>query len=201
MQTGLRFEATVGSFLGTQANFDSNGNFLFDTRVPGDQSYLDVLPSVQFQYNINSSTNIRAAYGRGIARPNYGDLPPFANLDQGGVGGTTRVTTGNPSLIPTHANDFDLLIEHYLKSVGIIQGGWFYKDLTDPIYTVQTTPTSGQFAGFKVSQKINGPGAHITGVEMNWQQHFTFLPGLLNGMGVSANYSYTTSKASFPTAF
>ena len=201
LQTGLRFEATQGSFLGTQANFDSDGNFLFDSRVPGEQSYLDVLPSVQLQYNINGSTNIRAAYGRGIARPNYGDLPPFANLDQGGVGGTTRVTTGNPSLIPTHANDFDLLIEHYLKSVGIIQAGWFYKDLTDPIYTVQTTPTTGPFAGFKVTQKINGPGAHITGVEMNWQQHFTFLPGLLNGMGISANYSYTTSKASFPAAF
>src|ERR1700681_263387 len=104
LQTGLRFEATQGSFLGTQANFDPNGNFLFDSRVPGKQSYLDVLPSVQLQYNINGSTNIRAAYGRGIARPNFGDLPPFANLDQGGVGGTTRGTTGNPSLTPSHPN-------------------------------------------------------------------------------------------------
>ena len=201
LQAGLRFEGTQGSFVGTQANFDPSGNFLSDSQVPGEQSYLDVLPSVQLQYNINGSTNIRAAYGRGIARPNFGDLPPFANLDQGGVGGTTRVFTGNPALIPTHANDFDLLIEHYLKTVGIIQAGWFYKDLSDPIYTVQTTPTSGQFAGFKVTQKVNGPGAHIQGVEMNWQQHFTFLPGLLNGMGVSANYSYTTSKASFPSGF
>ena len=201
LQGGLRFEATQGSFLGTQANFDPNGNFLSDSRVPGEQSYLNVLPSVQLQYNINGSTNIRAAYGRGIARPNFGDLPPFATLDQGGVGGTTRVSTGNPALVPTHANDFDLLFEHYLKSVGIIQAGWFYKDLSDPIYTVQTTPTTGQFAGFKVTQKVNGPGAHIQGVEMTWQQHFNFLPGLLNGMGVSANYSYTTSKASFPIGF
>jgi TonB-dependent receptor len=201
LQAGLRFEGTQGSFLGTQANFDPSGTFLFDSRVPGQQSYLDVLPSVQLQYNINGSTNIRAAYGRGIARPNFGDLPPFATLDQGGIGGTTRVFTGNPALKPTHANDFDLLFEHYLKTVGIIQVGWFYKDLTDPIYTVQTVPTTGPFAGFKVTQKINGPGAHITGVEMNWQQHLSFLPGLLGGMGVSANYSYTTSQASFPIGF
>ena len=201
LQGGLRFEGTQGSFLGTQANFDSTGNFISDTRVPGAQSYLDVLPSVQLQYNLNGSSNIRAAYGRGIARPNFGDLPPFANLDQGGIGGTTRVFTGNPNLIPTHANDFDLLFEHYLKSVGIIQAGWFYKDLSDPIYTVQTVPTTGQFAGFKVTQKINGPSAHISGLEMAWQQHFTFLPGLLKGTGVSANYSYTTSQASFPNGF
>jgi hypothetical protein len=36
---------------------------------------------------------------------------------------------------------------------------------------------------------------------MAWQQHLTFLPGLLNGMGVSANYSYTTSQVSFPVGF
>src|SRR6202163_293177 len=201
LQTGLRFEGTQGSFLGTQANFDPNGNFLFDSRVPGAQSYLDVLPSAQLQYNINGSTNIRAAYGRGIARPNFGDLPPFATLDQGGIGGTTRVFTGNPDLKPTHANDFDLLFEHYLKSVGIIQVGWFYKDLTDPIYTVQSTPTSWPFTGFRVTQKINGPGGHITGIEMNWQQHLRSLPGLLGGIGVSANYIYTTSQASFPATF
>jgi outer membrane receptor protein involved in Fe transport len=81
LQGGVRFEGTQGSFLGTQANFDPNGNFISDSRVPGEQSYLDVLPSVQLQYNLNGSTNIRAAYGRGIARPNFGDLPPFANLD------------------------------------------------------------------------------------------------------------------------
>jgi TonB-dependent receptor len=201
LQTGLRFEGTQGSFLGTQANFDANDVFLFDSRVPGQQSYLDVLPSVQLQYNINGSTNIRAAYGRGIARPNFGDLPPSATLDQGGIAGTTQVNTGNPALVPTHANNFDLLFEHYLKTVGIIQAGWFYKNLTDPIYVVQTVPTSGPFAGFQVRQPINGPGGHIQGVEMSWQQHLRFLPGLLGGIGFSANYSYTTSQASFPIGF
>ena len=198
LQGGVRFEGTQGSFLGTQANFDPNGNFLFDSRVPGEQSYVDVLPSVQLQYNINGSTNIRAAYGRGIARPNFGSLPPFATVNEGGVGGTTIVNTGNPALVPTHANDFDLLFEHYLKTVGIIQAGWFYKALTDPIYTVQTVPTTGPFAGFRVVQPINGPSAHIQGIEMSWQQHLRSLPGLLGGIGVSANYSYTTSQASFP---
>ncbi|MFI5057510.1 MAG: TonB-dependent receptor [Candidatus Acidiferrales bacterium] len=201
LQTGLRFEGTQGSFLGTQANFDPNGNFFSDSRVPGQQSYLDVLPSVQLQYNINGSTNIRTAYGRGIARPNFGDLPPSATLDQGGVGGTTRVFAGNPALVPTHANDFDLLFEHYLKTVGIIQAGWFYKDLTDPIYVVQFVATTGPFAGFQTRQPINGPGGHIQGVEMSWQQHLRSLPGLLGSIGVSANYSYTTSQASFPASF
>jgi TonB-dependent receptor len=122
---------------------------------------------------------------------------PFALVDPS----RNRVSTGNPNLKPTHANDYDLLFEHYLKTVGVIQAGWFYKDLIDPIFQVQISPTTGQFAGFQQRQPINGPNAHIQGVEFAWQQHLKFLPGLLNGMGVSANYSYSTSQSSFPNGF
>src|SRR4029077_8112410 len=36
---------------------------------------------------------------------------------------------------------------------------------------------------------------HIAGLELAFQQHFTYLPGFLNGLGVSANYSSATSQA------
>jgi TonB-dependent receptor len=201
LQGGLRFESTTASFVGTQANFDPNGKFLSDTLVPGQQSYTDVLPSVQFQYRMGGNMNLRVAYGRGIARPNFSDLPPSATIDQAGLGGLTRVRTGNPSLRPTHADNFDLLFEKYLNTVGIIEAGWFYKALNDPIYAVGTIPTTGPFAGDQVIGPINGPSAHLAGIEMAWQQHLRFLPGVLSGMGVSANYSYTTSQANFPAGF
>jgi TonB-dependent receptor len=201
---GLRIEGTQGSFVGTVASFSGTvtdpktGDFIFlgDTPALGEQTYTNFLPSVQVQYNFNGSTNLRAAYGRGIARPNFSDLPPFQLVENG----RNRVTVGNPALRPTHANDFDLLFEHYLKTVGIIEGGWFYKDLSDPIFQIQTTlpATDKSFPGFQQRQPINGRKAYITGVEFAWQQHFSFLPGLLNGLGVSANYSYTTSQAKFP---
>jgi TonB-dependent receptor len=193
---GLRIEGTQGSFVGTVAKFNPDGTFNSDTPAPGTQTYTNFLPSVQVQYNINGSTNIRVAYGRGIARPNFSDLPPFQLVEPG----RNRVSVGNPALKPTHANDYDLLFEHYLKSVGIVEAGWFYKDLSDPIFQIQTTlPASDpNFPNFQQRQPINGRSAHITGVEFAWQQHFNFLPGLLNGFGVSANYSYTTSQAKFP---
>jgi TonB-dependent receptor len=201
---GLRIEGTQGSFVGTVATFSGTmtdpktGDFKFlsDAPAPGEQTYVNFLPSVQVQYNFNGSTNVRAAYGRGIARPNFSDLPPFQSVENG----RNRVTVGNPALRPTHANDFDLLFEHYLKTVGIIEGGWFYKDLSDPIFQIQTTlpATDPNFPNFQQRQPVNGRKAYITGVEFAWQQRFTFLPGLLNGFGVSANYSYTTSQAKFP---
>src|SRR5262249_10627160 len=38
----------------------------------------------------------------------------------------------------------------------------------------------------------------LFGVELAWQQHLTFLPGALKGLGVLANYSHTSSRASVP---
>jgi TonB-dependent receptor len=199
LQGGVRFEGTQGSFVGNKVLLDTNGNWSSTVPVSQEQTYVDVLPSVQFQYTFAANTNLRASYGRGIARPNFSDLPPFSTVDPSGL--ITKVSQGNPNLKPTHANNYDILFERYLKTVGIIQAGWFYKALSDPIYAVQTVPTAGQFAGAQVNQPINGPNAHIQGVEMSWQQHLTFLPGLLKGAGVSANYSYTTSQASFPVGF
>ncbi len=166
------------------------------TRVPGDQTYTDVLPSIQFQYLFGQNTILRAAYGMGIARPNFSDLPPKIVESDGPTPVKSSVSIGNPNLKAEHAQNFDLLIEHYLKPVGVIQGGVFYKYLTDPIFSVQQRLTSGPFAGFLQNGPVNGPTAHITGFEMAWQQRLSFLPGLLNGSGVRANYSYTTSQAS-----
>jgi TonB-dependent receptor len=192
IETGVRIETTRSRFTGYHVTFDSNGTYVSTTPVPGDNLYVNVLPSVNFQYAFTPNTNLRAGYGRGIARPNFSDLPPYileSDVDQ-------QVFVGNPALKPTTANNFDLLGEHYLRPVGLIQAGVFYKDLRDPIFSV--TSPSLDFPGFSQVKPINGAKAHIFGVEAAYQQLLTFLPGVLNGLGVSANYSHTTSKAVVP---
>ena len=192
IETGIRIETTQSSFTGYHVTFDNSGAYVSTTPVPGDNLYVNVLPSVNFQYAFTPSTNLRAGYGRGIARPNFSDLPPYileSDVDQ-------QVLVGNPSLKPTTANNFDLLAEHYLKPVGVIQAGVFYKDLRDPIFSV--TSPSPDFPGFSQVKPVNGSSAHILGFEVAYQQLLTFLPGAMNGLGVSANYSHTTSKAVVP---
>ena len=196
IQTGVRVETTQSRFTGYHVTFDANDVYVSTTPVNGDNLYVNVLPSVQFQFAITPNTNFRAGYGRGIARPNFSDLPPY--ILETDSGNPPQVAVGNPNLRPTLADNFDLLGERYLKTVGIIQAGVFYKRLKDPIFLVQSPITSGQFAGFTQIQPTNGTHAHIFGFEAAYQQLFTFLPGLLNGFGVSANYSHTTSRAAVP---
>ncbi|WP_158969532.1 TonB-dependent receptor [Paraglaciecola sp. L3A3] len=40
----------------------------------------------------------------------------------------------------------------------------------------------------------NGKGASIQGLELGYNQNYDFLPGILSGLGVSANYTYSDSK-------
>jgi TonB-dependent receptor len=186
LQAGVRIESTQDTLLANK--LDTTSDPITVTPLHQNNSYVNVFPSMQAQYRFGTDTVLRASYGMGIARPNFGDIAPYFVDDPTS---NPEFSQGNPDLKPTHAQNFDVLLEHYLKQVGLIQGGFFYKSLTDPIYTVIVNSNTLQTL-------TNGPAAHIAGVEMAWQQRLSFLPRGLNGIGVRANYSYTHSQASFP---
>ena len=199
LQAGLRFEGTNVSTTGYTNPTDSAGNPILDAngspvinKTPGSGSYIDPLPSVQLRYSLTPETAIRAVYGRGMARPDPQDLIPTVTLDT-----STNPATysfGNPALKTEHSNNYDLLYEQYLKPLGLIQAGFFYKDISSPIISQRLNGT-GQYAGFFVQQPVNAGSAYVTGVEIAYQQQLNYLPGLLGGLGFSGNYSYTASKA------
>jgi TonB-dependent receptor len=198
IQTGLRIEATDDSYRANQVNL-SNGNWVSTTPITGSGNFINVLPSIQLQYRIQQNTNLRGTFGIGISRPNFSDIVPSKQVDPNFTPPT--VVVGNPALKPTKGKNYDILVEHYFRPYGILQAGFFYKTLSDPIYPTTSIIISGPFVNFHQQESINGPTGHITGFEAAWEQRLSFLPGLLSGFGVSANYSYSTSQVSFPTGF
>lgn len=191
---GVRAEHTAADYTGFQVLTDANGNYASTTPLSGSHGYTDLLPSVNARFEVDPATSLRLAVGRGIARPNYSDLPPFLVIDDQGK----TVDTGNPNLKATHSTNYDLMLERFFSTVGMVSVGGFYKDLSDPIFSATTPITSGVFAGFRQSQPINGVSASIKGFEATWQQHFTFLPSFLSGFGIISNYTHTSSQATVP---
>jgi TonB-dependent receptor len=195
-QTGIRLEATQLNILGYTVTNDANGNWTGTTPVRTSQWYIDPLPSVQLRYDLGSDSDIRAVYGRGLSRPDPYDLVPYATVDQSTQPYT--LSFGNPNLKAEHANDFDILYEHYLKPYGVIQGGFFYKQLIDPIYYTSSLDATSPLCNEPTCTSntiVNGSNAHVGGVELAYLQHFDMLPGALRGLGMAANYTYTYSKA------
>ena len=189
LNAGVRFEAT---HLSTQSFIlDPDGNITGVFKPGGD--YLDVLPSVSLRIGLDQNSNLRLSYGRGLARPNPQDIAQPATFDNTQ---TPEVASfGNPNLKAEHADNFDVLYQRSLNPVGIITAGFFYKRLTDPIVYQQFIAQSGPYTGFQVTQPVNAGDAHVTGFEIGYQQRLSFLPSVMRYMGLSANYSYTQSKA------
>jgi TonB-dependent receptor len=202
LQTGLRFEATQVRALGYTVNpaagpngdgLDNNNNWIGTTPTSTTESYIDPLPSVQARWQATSLTAIRAVYARGISRPNPFDLVPY--LLDNGAGSVPRYAIGNPSEQPTHANNYDLLLEQELRPFGVIQAGYFYKQLVDPIVAVYVPYTTVNPDGSPdlAAQNINASNASVYGLEFSWQQRLSMLPGPMRGLSMMANYAYTGS--------
>jgi len=199
INAGLRVENTDVGYLGhTQANSADTVGLVI---ARGSRSYTDLFPSVQLRYAIDEYTNLRAAFTRGIARPDYIQLAPYVNtVGAESASVTSAITIGNPALLPEYSWNTDVLFEHYFHSVGVLSGGAFYKQISNLIFqrvAEYDGPISG-YDGYFVSQYQNGPSAELWGVEADYQQHLTFLPGALRGIGFDVNWTHVESRATVP---
>jgi TonB-dependent receptor len=197
LQVGLRFENTYESGWGFKLISGATSATRTDTQT---QSYLDPLPSAQLRYSPTQNDNIRVVYSRGIARPNPLQLIPYVNETDGSTTCPTGYTCagtlsiGNPNLKAEYANNYDILYERFMKHLGMIQAGFFYKDLSNPLLTTVGISTYNG-AYYATTQPVNGTTAKVYGFEIGYQQRLSYLPGMLGGLGINANYSYTDGEA------
>ena len=198
---GVRFEGTNLNVVNRVFDGSVSPPTITDNQFSG--SYVKVLPSVSLRYAFAGNTNLRLVYGRGLSRPDPQDIAQALTFTTAGSPGNLKnlLTLGNPNLKPETADNFDVLVEHYLNPFGMISGGFFYKRLTDPIVTQTFILTNFQPAPnippgtYQATQPINAGSAWIAGFEAAYLQHLTFLPGPLSSLGISANYGYTDSSA------
>jgi TonB-dependent receptor len=192
---GVRYENIDGTYTGSlkELRFNEDGDPIFGAEqiIEESNSYSNFFPMVHLRYSLSESTNLRFAYTQTYARPLFGQLAPnqFINEDD------EEIILGNPALEPLKSTNLDFMLEYYFSSVGVLSGGFFYKKIDDFIFNQAREIDSGEFTGWVERQPVNGDAATVYGFEMAWQQQLRFLPGVLSGLGVYANYSYTFSEA------
>jgi len=155
------------------------------------RSYSDVFPGVTLRYAFNDGLIGRAVVSRGMTRPNFTDIVPRALETQ--EGSTLVVQQGNPELTATLSNNFDVSVEYYYDTMGLLSASAFYKDLKDYAYTLRSNGSYLGQAAILVRPE-NAPNGSLNGVELAWQQQFTALPGWLSGFGVFANVTWVDAE-------
>ena len=193
---GVRFEGTSDRV----DNFSVGPSSLTPNSFSG--SYVTVLPSASVRYAIGPNSYLRLVYARGLSRPQEQDIAQALDWTLAANGGNRgAITFGNANLKAETGDDIDVLFDHYLNPFGIISLGYFYKYLHDPIiahtfFLDNYQPPGGPLGNWLATQPVNAGSAWISGLEAAYLQHFSSLPGVWGGLGLSANYGYTASGTS-----
>jgi len=203
---GVRYEHTKLRVAGFRLDTPTGGATVV---VPSTSrnSYSNWLPSLLVRVTPSSDTVFRFAYTRSIGRPNYSQLSPSGSLtyEAGSAPGTFEgsVSFGNPNLKPYRSENLDAAAEWYFARGGLLSVGVFAKFIKDPIFNQSITQNNVTLDGrtytvLDTTQFLNAERGDIIGIEGQFQQQFTFLPGLLSGFGVSLTGTYTSSTLKLP---
>ena len=174
--------------------------YVLDDQPTLDKSYTEPLPAFNLTLSPgpDSSYQIRGAITRAMTRPTISEINPSTEYDFDNA----EASRGSPDLDPFLAWQYDLGIEFYFGETdeGVFAVNGFMKDVDNFIVPTSVNETIG-FSDvgvpsqmYQVSTYKNGGTASISGLEVNLQTPFTFLPAPFNQLGGAVNYTYTDSE-------
>jgi len=177
---------------------------------PFTNTYVDILPSASFKFDLTPDWIIRTAASETVSRPDYYQLAGPLSL-------TDSLLTGqasNASLKPTRSANFDIGTEWYYAPESYVgftlfdmqmQSTWdqatTVENLIDLSLTLNKNNPLGLanpiYRNYNIVAPVNNSG-QSKGFELSWQQPFdTFLP--VKGFGASANFTYAESQQNSAT--
>ena len=183
------------------------------------RDYSDTLPSLNLVVEPREDFLIRFGAAKVMARAELTQLSPGAAFN---VAGSTRaVTAGNPNLDPIRSTNYDLSGEWYFQPGSLLSVAFFEKKISTFVQNVttnqtyqgnpfglpdsaavaacgnQTTDCNTTTTSWAFTAPLNTPGGKLKGFEINYQQAFKFLPGLLGNTGVLLNYTSVMAKVNY----
>jgi len=157
------------------------------------QNYSGVYPSINLTFNITNQLIARAAYGRAVGRPDLNNIiPGYATINTT----SQTISAPNPTLAPEQSNNFVVGLQYYPTKGGVLQGDVFWKDFANfwGSTTLSATPAllnqlglSQDYLGYQITTPLNSGSAQVRGIDVNYRQTLTFLPGWGSGFTVFAN--------------
>ena len=153
---GVRFEKYNTVYTGEtiDTNVSYNDDVIIDVN--------DIYPSVNLINSFNENTNLRFSYARTTARPSFRESSGAQIFDPI----TERTFLGNPSLVPTYVNNFDLRYEKFGNANQVFAISTFYKSFKDPIEIIIPN-----FNSPNTISAANNDDAFVYGLELEYRKN------------------------------
>ena len=173
---GARYERTdmeLNAFDGTTGQLETN----------------DILPALNFTYELVEGMNLRASYGRTVARPTFREFAPLVTFAF--YGDFNQI--GNADLDRTLIDNFDLRWEMYPERNEYLSASAFYKRFDNPIENTINPNAGGRTAEYKYE---NVDQAQVLGAELEVRKYLGFISPLLTNFRAGVNFTYVYSQVS-----
>lgn len=152
-----------------------------------DNTWIDFLPSANFTYSLNESSNLRASYYRTVARPELREIAPLSYYDYE----MSSLINGNTKLVRSQIDNADIRYELFPKAGEIFSASVFYKHFSNPI---ENKVTSAGLSQYDITP-YNFPSAYNVGAEIEIRKKLGFLAenSFLKSTTFYANLAYIKS--------
>lgn len=208
---GARFQTFQTSYTGVAGVTSPEPQWAYnhyDTTITRYRGYL--LPDISLRYDPVSWADMRLSYTNTLAYPSYSDFVPRIDLSDITVG------WNNSGLVPAHSTNYDAAVSFYDNTIGLFTADAFFKQIRDMVYSWQffvrgtaaleylprNLANFNPNTTYSVYTTENNPYLNeVYGIELDWQTHFWYLPGILSGFVLDVNYTHTKSKAQYPYVY
>ncbi|KAA5537361.1 TonB-dependent receptor plug domain-containing protein [Taibaiella lutea] len=160
-------------------------------KTEADQTWTDILPSVNLTYSLSDQANLRASYFRSLARPELRELTNLGYYDYE----LSANILGNPALQRTHINNFDLRYEWYMEKGGVLSASVFYKNFDQQIENKVYA-----FSIYEIKPE-NFQKAYDAGLEFEIRKNLAFIApkSFLKDVTFYTNVAIIQSKVTYDT--
>ena len=201
---GLRYENNTTDYTGpygdaTATAFPDQDYRYIDTTIHRENAFL--LPMIHLRLKPTNWLNIRIAYTHTLSRPSYYQFSPRLDILN------EAVILNNANLEPEFSKNLDIYTSFYSSKLGLITVGSFFKRIDNMIFSLdrrvilepEQYDLSSETKGRVIfTQANNSKQATLNGFEFDWQTHFWYLNGFLQGLVLNINYTHIFSKAEYP---
>ncbi|MEY4686479.1 MAG: hypothetical protein RIR76_502 [Verrucomicrobiota bacterium] len=146
------------------------------------------------KYPITPKLDAQVSFSEAILRPDYNNLAGASSINET----TLTATVPNSELKPEQTWKYFAGLQYYFQPAAVFSVGVYAITIRDKQLTGQTVPRSevGSYAddleyeNYRFVSAINDPDRRLTkGIEVEYNQRLTFLPGPLKNLSVFGNVS------------
>ncbi|WP_207513515.1 TonB-dependent receptor [Longitalea luteola] len=183
---GMRYEHNKVTM--STETYNTDGFPVFSDSVYTEK---DWLPSVNVIYSITDKLNLRAAYSKTLARPDFVERSPYVYFDFV----EQLQVTGQKALQVTRIKNYDFRVEYYPSGNEILSASIFYKDFDKPVerFYILGSPNN-------LVEYWNLYSATAKGVEAEIRKSLSFIApasSWLQNLTFSANATYLEGEIKY----